>query len=43
MERDWNVVIVEGPGQAGFLRFHPDVAFPALYAFRSAIAMGCWS
>jgi len=27
LERGWNVLIAEGPGQAGFLRFHPDVAF----------------
>src|SRR4051812_37301742 len=27
LERGWNVLIAEGPGQAGFLRFRPDVAF----------------
>jgi dienelactone hydrolase len=27
LERGWNVLITEGPGQAGFLRFHPNVAF----------------
>ncbi len=27
LERGWNVLIAEGPGQAGFLRFHPHVAF----------------
>jgi pimeloyl-ACP methyl ester carboxylesterase len=27
LERGWNVLIAEGPGQAGFLRFHPDVVF----------------
>src|SRR6516164_9377711 len=25
--RGWNVLIAEGPGQTGFLRFHPNVAF----------------
>jgi pimeloyl-ACP methyl ester carboxylesterase len=25
LERGWNILIAEGPGQAGFLRFHPDV------------------
>jgi hypothetical protein len=27
LERGWNVLIAEGPGQTGFLRFHPDVSF----------------
>jgi prolyl oligopeptidase family protein len=27
LERGWNVLIAEGPGQTGFLRFHPNVAF----------------
>jgi pimeloyl-ACP methyl ester carboxylesterase len=27
LERGWNVLIAEGPGQAGFLRFYPNVAF----------------
>jgi pimeloyl-ACP methyl ester carboxylesterase len=27
LERGWNVLIAEGPGQAGVLRFHPDVVF----------------
>jgi pimeloyl-ACP methyl ester carboxylesterase len=27
LERGWNVLIAEGPGQTGFLRFHPDVGF----------------
>ena len=27
LERGWNVLIAEGPGQAGFLRFHPNVVF----------------
>jgi dienelactone hydrolase len=27
LERGWNVLIAEGPGQAGFLRFHPHVVF----------------
>jgi pimeloyl-ACP methyl ester carboxylesterase len=27
LERGWNVLIAEGPGQTGFLRFHPDVEF----------------
>src|SRR5829696_5647823 len=27
LERGWNVLIAEGPGQTGFLRFHPDVKF----------------
>ena len=31
LERGWNVLIAEGPGQTGFLRFHPDVKFRADY------------
>src|SRR3712207_7666546 len=27
LERGWNVLLAEGPGQTGFLRFHPDVGF----------------
>jgi pimeloyl-ACP methyl ester carboxylesterase len=27
LDRGWNVLIAEGPGQAGLLRFHPDLAF----------------
>jgi pimeloyl-ACP methyl ester carboxylesterase len=27
LERGWNVLIAEGPGQTGFLRFHPDLGF----------------
>jgi dienelactone hydrolase len=27
LERGWNVLIAEGPGQTGFLRFHPEVKF----------------
>ena len=27
LERGWNVLMAEGPGQTGFLRFHPDVVF----------------
>jgi hypothetical protein len=27
LERGWNVLIAEGPGQTGFLRFHPNVSF----------------
>ena len=27
LDRGWNVLIAEGPGQMGFLRFHSDVAF----------------
>jgi dienelactone hydrolase len=27
LERGWNVLIAEGPGQAGLLRFHPKVVF----------------
>jgi pimeloyl-ACP methyl ester carboxylesterase len=27
LERGWNVLIAEGPGQTGLLRFHPDMAF----------------
>jgi pimeloyl-ACP methyl ester carboxylesterase len=31
LERGWNVLIAEGPGQTGFLRFHPHVKFRADY------------
>jgi len=27
LERGWNVLLAEGPGQTGFLRFHPRVSF----------------
>jgi pimeloyl-ACP methyl ester carboxylesterase len=27
LERGWNVLLAEGPGQTGFLRFHPGVGF----------------
>jgi pimeloyl-ACP methyl ester carboxylesterase len=27
LERGWNVLMAEGPGQTGFLRFHADVVF----------------
>src|SRR3712207_1996517 len=27
LERGWNVLVAEGPGQTGLLRFHPNVAF----------------
>jgi pimeloyl-ACP methyl ester carboxylesterase len=27
LERGWNVLLAEGPGQTGLLRFHPDVSF----------------
>lgn len=27
LERGWNVLIAEGPGQTGLLRYHPDVTF----------------
>ena len=27
LERGWNVLIAEGPGQVGFLRFHPNGVF----------------
>src|SRR4051795_7683208 len=27
LERGWNVLLAEGPGQTGFLRFHPHVGF----------------
>jgi hypothetical protein len=27
LERGWNVLIAEGPGQTGFMRFHPAVTF----------------
>jgi pimeloyl-ACP methyl ester carboxylesterase len=27
LERGWNVLLAEGPGQAGFLRFHPGLSF----------------
>jgi pimeloyl-ACP methyl ester carboxylesterase len=27
LERGWNVLLAEGPGQTGFLRFHPGVSF----------------
>jgi Prolyl oligopeptidase family len=27
LERGWNVLMAEGPGQTGLLRFHPDVVF----------------
>ena len=27
LERGWNLLIAEGPGQAGLLRFHPDMGF----------------
>ena len=27
LERGWNVLLAEGPGQTGLLRFHPDAAF----------------
>jgi pimeloyl-ACP methyl ester carboxylesterase len=27
LERGWHVLLAEGPGQTGLLRFHPDVSF----------------
>jgi pimeloyl-ACP methyl ester carboxylesterase len=27
LERGWNVLLAEGPGQTGLLRFHPDASF----------------